>query len=69
MKKSFNMMLIIIVCAIIGVALAQIISLMYSDGILIDEILSNSTISLSDLQFIVVLLWLMIGIILGATRR
>jgi hypothetical protein len=69
MRKEFNMMLIVVVCAILGIVCAVIVYQLYTNGILIDEIIEeSSTISIDDLMFIVFFAWLFVGIVIGVFK-
>lgn len=69
MKRTFNMALIIVVCALLGVVTDMIINQLYTNGIFIDEIITASeTITINDLLFIVFFAWLFTGIVIGILR-
>jgi len=68
LKREFQAMLIVIVCAILGIVSAMIINTMYVRGQIIDELITG-TITIGDLQFIVFFAWLLIGIIIGVLKR
>lgn len=69
MKKELNMMLVIVVCAIIGLVCAVLVYTMYTNGIIIDELVTeSSTISINDLTFIVFFGWTFIGIVIGVLK-
>jgi len=61
-------MVIVIVCGILGIVSAMIIKTMYVRGHVIDEMITG-TITIDDLQFVIFLAWLLIGIMIGALRR
>lgn len=69
MRKEFNAMLIVLVCTLIGFIFAQMIAILNENGILIDKILSATDITLAELQFVILFLWLVFGLFLGVTRR
>jgi len=62
------MMLIVVVCAIMGVVSAMIVNTMYVRGQVIDELIAETTITIGDLQFIVFFMWLLTGIIIGVLK-
>lgn len=69
MRKELNMMLIIVVCAIIGLVCAIITYQLYTNGILVDEIVTeSSTISIDDLTFIIFFGWTFVGIVIGVLK-
>ena len=61
------MLLIILTCAIIGIVMAMITQTMYNEGILVDKLIT-STITITDLMFAIVFLWIIVGILLGVSR-
>ena len=69
MKREFQMMLIVVVCAIMGVVSAMIVNTMYTRGQIIDELLAETTITISDLMFVVFFMWVLMGIIIGVLTR
>jgi len=66
-RKEFEMMLVILVCAILGVITAMIANLLYTNGIIIDELISG-TITISDFMFIIFFIWIIVGIIIGVFK-
>lgn len=68
MRKEFNMMLVIVVCAILGIVTAAAVNLLYTQGIMIDSILGG-TITISDFEFVIVLVWIITGIIIGVLKN
>ena len=67
MRKEFNMMLIVIVCAILGIITAGIINTLYIQGIITTAIIS-STFTMQQLQFIIFFAWLITGIVIGVMK-
>lgn len=67
MRKEVDMMLIIVVCAILGVVTAVIVNLLYTNGIIFDELITDS-ITIDDAMFIVFLIWVIVGIIIGVFK-
>jgi hypothetical protein len=67
MKKEFNLMMIIIVCAIMGLTTAVIVYTLYTNGTIIDEMITSS-VTIDDLMFIIFFAWLIIGVIVGAFK-
>ena len=66
MRKEFNMMLIVVVCAILGVICAAIINQLYIQGIISPAVLG--TLSINGLEFMVFFVWLIVGIIAGVLK-
>lgn len=70
MKREMFMMLIIFTCAIIGIVCAVLTYQLYTNGILIDEIIEeSSTISINDLCFIIFFAWTFVGIVIGVLKN
>lgn len=67
MRKEFNMMLTVVVCAILGIICVALVNVLYTQGIIIDEMIGG-TLSIADLGFIIFFLWLLIGIIIGVMK-
>lgn len=67
MRKQFELMLIILVCGILGVITSVIANQLYTQGIIIDELISG-TITINDLTFIIFFAWIVIGIIIGVFK-
>lgn len=57
----------IAICFIIGVFFAIVVGTLYTNEVFIDKALP-STISITELQFVIILVWLMLGIIVWAFR-
>jgi len=68
LRREFRTMVIVVVCGILGVVSAMIVKTMYIRGHVIDEMITG-TITIGDLQFVVFLAWLLIGIMMGALQR
>jgi len=68
MKKEVNVLLIIVVCAILGIITAVVVNLLYTNGVVIDELIAN-TISIDDVMFVVFLLWIVVGIVIGVFKN
>ena len=66
MRKEFDMMLIVVVSAILGVVCAAIVNVLYTQSVITDTMLSGITIG--NLGFIIFFLWLMVGIIMGVLK-
>jgi hypothetical protein len=64
MRKETNMMFIIVTCAILGIIACGVISILYSNGIFIDELIVN-TVTIDDIMIIIVLSSIITGIILS----
>lgn len=69
MRKEFEMMLIILVCAALGLITANIINLLYTQGIIFDRIVANTGVKIEDLMFFVFFAWVVAGIIIGVFRK
>lgn len=67
MRKEFELMLIIVICAILGIVTAIVVNLLYTNGIVIDELIVN-TISIEDVMFLVFFAWIVVGIIIGVFK-
>ena len=65
MSKFFNSVLS---CVFIGIGIAGLFGYWNAQGIIIDEYIAG-TITITDLQTIVIFLWCLVGIILGVSRR
>jgi hypothetical protein len=58
----------VLVCAMIGVGFAGLLGYMNTSGILVDEYLT-ATLTITDLQTTVILIWSIVGAIWGMLRR
>ena len=58
----------VLTCAMIGIGFAGLFGYWNAQGIIIDEYIAG-TITITDLQTIVIFLWAILGIILGVGRR
>ena len=58
----------VLTCTIIGIGFAGLFGYWNANGILIDEYIAG-TITITDLQTIVIFLWSLLGVILGVGRR
>lgn len=68
MKKEFSMMLIIVVCAVLGIICAAIANILYEQGVIINSLI-NSSITIADFQFAIFFVWLIVGIIIGVMKN
>lgn len=59
--------LIVMFCGFAGVIFAFIENVLYTKGILIDEFISG-TVSIADLMTLTIVLWILIGIIIGVAK-
>lgn len=66
-RKEANMVGVILVCAMIGIAMATIVQILNTHDILIPMLIYGSALTLEHLMFIVFFMWLLIGVILGVT--
>ena len=57
-RRAFAVSLL---CGFLGVLIAIALQLMYAGGILVDEFITG-TITLREVQFVVVFMWILIGI-------
>ena len=67
MKKEFNMMLIMIVSAILGVVSAAILGQLNTQGYISGLLIGGMTIT--NLQFLVFFLWLIGGMAAGILKN
>lgn len=58
----------ILVCSFMGVFFSGLFYNLNTNGIWIDEIVSAS-FTITDLQFVIVLFWMMMGILIGLIKR
>lgn len=58
----------VVVCIFIGIGFAGLLGYWNAQGILIDEYLT-ATLTITDLQTVVVVLWIFVGGILGVMRK
>lgn len=68
MGKSGKTSAIILLCGLIGVAFAIFIQLLNDAGILVDEFITAS-LTLREVQLVVIIFWFMIGIGVSAIDR
>lgn len=59
---------LIVVFSAIGIAIAGIMEVMHDSGFILDEFISG-TITLADLQIIVIVFSIIIGLILAVTKK
>ena len=69
MKKEFNMLIIIMVCAVLGIVSSGLIGVMYTQGPLAAFLANTPSVTLADLQFMVFFVWLIMGIIAGSLKQ
>lgn len=62
------MMLIIVVCAVLGVVCAALLGVFYEQGVIVDSLLSDS-ITLADFQLVIFFVWLLFGAIMGVMKN
>jgi len=67
-KKMKDIMGDILVCSFIGVFIAQISKYLIDNGILLDEYITGS-ITTTDLMTVIIIIWVMIGVIIGVSRN
>jgi H+/Cl- antiporter ClcA len=68
MRKEYEMMSIIIVCAILGVIMAGITNILYTNGTFIDEVITN-TVTIEDIMFLEIFLFILVGVIIGVMKK
>jgi hypothetical protein len=57
----------IVYSSFIGISISSMLQYMYNNNIIFDEVLID--VALWELQFAVILVWALVGIIVGAARR
>ncbi len=67
-NREFKTSAIIGLCGMIGIFLAIIEQYLYSEGILIDELIT-STLVLREIQVITIMVWQIGGLVLAATQQ
>lgn len=68
MKNDIELALIIIVFVVIGISNVLIFEYMYTNSIMINEIVDNTSVTMPALDVVVLLFWIIIGFIIAATR-
>lgn len=68
MDRDLASGLIVFSCGMIGLLFAAIIQALYTRGILIDEMITGS-ITVPDLQSVIILVWIIVGVLLAVLRR
>ena len=58
----------LLTCFVISIGMSMLLRTLYDQGIVIDEMVTG-TITITDLQFIIILAWTVLGILLGVTKR
>ena len=58
----------VLACLVIGVCFAGLLGYLNTNGIMVDEYITAS-FTITDLQTVVVALWIIVGQILGVRRR
>jgi len=67
-SRDFDTMVIVLVFLVLGLVTSMILWTLNDRGVLIDELVSGS-ISITDLQIVVIILWGMVGIIVAAVKK
>jgi hypothetical protein len=67
-SRDFDAMMIVVIMGCLGVILAFIEYVLYSRGILRDEIVTGS-VTISNLMACTVILFLLVGMVLASLRR
>lgn len=57
-----------LLCGFIGVILAIFFQLLYAGGVIIDEVVIG-TITLREVQLIVILIWTLFGVVVAGIQR
>jgi hypothetical protein len=68
MNKSASMSVSILMCGVAGIGISGMIGELYNNGIYFDSVI-DSTNTLSDIQTIIILIWLILGIVIGVIRN
>jgi len=68
MGSNERVFAIIMLCGIIGLVFAIVLQVLYDQAIFVDEFLSD-TLTLRELQFVVFLIWEIIGIGISAFEQ
>ena len=68
MRSDMEAGVVVIGMGSLGVILAFIVGLMNTRGIIFDELITGS-ITISDLQIAIIILFLLCGMIMGALKR
>jgi hypothetical protein len=58
----------VLVCTMIGIGFAGLLGYMNTNGILVDEYIT-ATLTITDLQTTVILIWSIVGAIWGVIRK
>lgn len=58
----------VLTCTIIGIGFAGLFGYWNAQGIIVDEYITG-TITITDLQTAVILIWSILGVILGVVKR
>ncbi len=67
MRKEYNMMVTIVVCGIMGLISAVIVTQLYTNGYITSLLMNGMTIG--DLQFLVFFIWIIFGLVAGVMRN
>lgn len=65
MGKNERIFAVILLCTIIGIVFAIVLQVLYDQSIFVDEIVS-STLTLREIQLVVILTWEILGIGIAA---
>lgn len=65
--KDFEALVIVLIFGVLGVICAMIIYELDARGILIDEFITSS-ITVTDLQAFVIIVWLIVGVLVAAIK-
>ncbi len=66
--KASNILTSIIMGGMIGIGFAGLSKFLYDNGIWLDVYISG-TQTIEELMFIIIIIWLMVGLIIGSLRR
>jgi hypothetical protein len=66
-KSDLNPGIIVMFCGFAGIILAFIEKALYDNGTIIDEFITG-TITITDLMALTIIIWIIIGIIIGVAK-
>lgn len=70
LNSDFKVALLALLVGLVGVLVAVLLGVMYANGVLIDEFVTGSeTITLTDIQAAVIVLFMVIGGVVGLTAK
>ena len=66
--EDFEVLIIIVIFSVIGIIMAMFLKTLYDLGIIVDEFVSE-TITINELMAIVIILFLVVGVVIAATKK